>query len=62
MPRFFFKKPVSYDEMVDQLRLAGIPVGDALQAFLKEHADHVGLSVDNARAYCRTCDKRSDQQ
>jgi sulfatase maturation enzyme AslB (radical SAM superfamily) len=61
MAKLIFKKPVSMDEMLNLLKRAGISVNEKQAAFLRDHSQHVGLSIEGGainRLYCRTCNVR----
>jgi len=53
-----FKNGIGYDELLQKLKVAGITLSEKQAIFAKTHLDHAGLSIDNSRLYCRTCNVR----
>ena len=55
MAKVFFKIAPPLDEAKERLAKLGIAVGQIQSEFLKKHESHRGVTVDNGKVSCRTC-------
>jgi len=53
--KIFFKNSPSVDEIMLKAKQLGVRLGAEQEGFIKRHATHGGLTLQDHKVSCRTC-------